>query len=177
MPYKGVESFKIDEEVVRRWAWDLKPSTAKTYVFYFLKFLEWCKEKGYWSSAEEMLENAKKADTETLYKHLDIILEYIKSCKTGFNDRRIRHQAIRNFYEYYRAPLPRPSRHELSRIFSPSETDKIRAVSLPPLTIEEVRQIIIHSPQPHIKQLTWYVSKLRLERQNSINSIDMHGNR
>ena len=149
MPYKGVESFDLEEECVKKWAYDLKPTTAKNYVYYFLKYVEWVKERGYWESAEEMLEDAKNGDRNVLYKHLDVLVEYIKSRQTGFNDRRNRYQAVRSFYEYHRMDLPRLSRQEASRVFQPSEKDKLRAISLPPLTLDELRQIVIHAPQPY----------------------------
>ncbi len=36
MPYKSVESFQIEEECVRRWAYNLKPTTVRIYVYYLL---------------------------------------------------------------------------------------------------------------------------------------------
>ncbi|WP_290596632.1 MULTISPECIES: hypothetical protein [unclassified Archaeoglobus] len=149
MPYKGVESFRIEEECVKKWAYDLRPTTARNYVYNLLRYLDWVEEKGYWSSAEEMIREAQNGDRETLYRHLDVLLEYIKGLGTGVKDRRNRYQAVRSFYEYYRADLPRPSRQELNRVFQPSEADKLRALTLPALTIEELREIIIHAPQPY----------------------------
>ncbi len=144
-----MESFDIREDCIKRWAYDLKPSTARSYVYYFLKYLEWVKESRYWSSAEEMLNEAKTGDRDTLYSHLDILLEYIKQQKTGVKDRKNKFQAVKSFYEYHRVFLPKLSRQEINRVFQPSEADKLRAVTLPPLTIAELREIIIHAPQPY----------------------------
>ena len=149
MPYKGVESFQIEEECVRRWAYDLKPTTARTYVYYLLKYLEWVKKNGFFSSAEEMLNDARNGDNETLYNHLELVLSYIKQLNVGIKDKRNRYMAIRNFYEYHRCPLPKPSKQQLNRVFYPSELDKLRALNKKPLKLEEVKKIIIHAPQPY----------------------------
>ena len=150
MPYKGWESYKIEEDCIREWARDLKPTTARTYVYYFLKYLGWVKKKGYWSTAKEMIEDCKNGNRERQYKHLDVFLEYIKSLSTGIKDKRNRYMAVKSFYEYHRADLPKPSKVEINRAFSPSELDKKRAIVLSrPLTIEEVKRIIVHAPQPY----------------------------
>jgi len=149
MPYKSWESYKIEEECIEKWARDLKDTTAKTYVYYFLKYLDWVKKKGYWSSAQEMLDDFKSGDENRRYKHLDALLEYIKSCNTGVSDKQNKYQAVRSFYEYHRADLPKPSRQEANRVFTPSEMDKLRAIHNRPLKIEEVRKIIIHASQPY----------------------------
>lgn len=149
MPYKGVESFQIEEECVKRWARDLRPSTARTYVYYFLKYLEWVKKNGFFSSAEEMLNDARKGDPETLYNHLELVFSYLKQLNVGIKDKKNRYMAIRNFYEYHRCPLPKPSKQQLNRVFYPSELDKLRALNRRPLKLEEVKKIIIHAPQPY----------------------------
>ncbi|MCJ7505544.1 hypothetical protein MUP05_03610 [Candidatus Bathyarchaeota archaeon] len=149
MPFKDLTSFKIDEDCVRQWAEDLNPSTAKSYVYYFLAYLDWVKSRKHWQSAKAMLDDYDKLDEKERFSHLDILKQYVKSKKTGTSDRWNTWCSVRSFYEYHRLPLPRPSRSEASRIFKPSETDKRRALELAPLMLDEVRELIMNMRQPY----------------------------
>lgn len=149
MPYKGVESLAIEEECIRRWVSDLNPHTAKHHAYYFLQYLKWFKQMGYWPSAKAMLEEYEKLSPEERFKHVDVIKQYLKSKGTGSSDRRNALSAIKSFYEYHRLPLPRLPRTEVSRLFRPSESDKRRAIELTPLKVDEVRRLVLNSPQPY----------------------------
>jgi site-specific recombinase XerC len=149
MPYKGIESFDIEEKCIRTWAEDLSPSTVKNYVYYFLGYLDWIRSKGYWKSAQEMLDDYSKLEGNDQFKHIDTLKEYIKSKGTGSSDKRITWFIVRNFYDYHRLPLPKISRTETSRLFRPTEADKERALKLAPLQLDEVRQLILDLPQPY----------------------------
>jgi hypothetical protein len=149
LPFKSLESFKIDEPCLRRWAEDLNPSTARTYVFYLLRYVEWVKEKKYWSSAQEMLDDYAKLDERAQYRHLDILRDYIKSKETGTNDKRNNLFAVRNFYGYHHLSLPSLSRQETSRLLRLSETDKRRAMEMAPLKLDEARQLIMNLQNPY----------------------------
>jgi len=154
MPFKSLQAFNIEEDCVRLWAEDLNPNTAKNYVYYFLRYLEWAKSKKHWHSAKEMLDDYDKLDEKERFKHLDILKQYVKSKKTGTSDRWNTWCSVRGFYEYHRLPLPSLPRSEASRIFKPSETDKRRALELAPLQAEELRQLILAMPQPYRAILT-----------------------
>ncbi len=149
MPYKSWESLKVEEECIREWASALSPSTARSFVYYFLHYLKWVKNKGYWQSAQEMIDDCKKLPQDERYKHLDVVLKYIRSLKTGISDRKNRFTTIRNFYDFHRVPLPRPSKADIARCFRPSEADKRRAIDTKPLEIDEVRRIILNASQPY----------------------------
>jgi hypothetical protein len=149
MPFKSLDSFNIEEPCVKRWAEDLNPSTARTYVFYVMKYVEWVKGKGLWKSAQEMLDDYAKLEPKAQFKHVDVLKEYVKSKGTGTNDKKNTLFAVRNFYEYHRLALPRLSRNENARILKLSETDKRRAMELAPLKIEEVRELILNTQQPY----------------------------
>ena len=127
----------------------MNSTTARNYVYYLLDYLDWCSERGRWASAHEMIEKYESLDERGRYGHLDVLEEYVKSRGTGTNDRRNAWYAIRNFYDYHRLPLPRPSRSEVSGIFRPSQTDKKRALETPTLKIEEVRSVVMHAPQSY----------------------------
>jgi integrase len=152
LPYKGLGSFKIEEDSVRKWAGDLNPNTIN-YVHYLLKYLEWAKAEGYWLSAQEMLkEHAKlsrSTDQKKKYKHLDILSSYIKNKGTGSSDRRNTWHAVSGFYSYHRRPLPTLARLESEKLFKPSERDTKRALDLPPLSPEEVRQLVLNAAMPY----------------------------
>jgi integrase len=154
LPYKGLESFegKIDEQCAREWAEDLNPHSMN-YIHYFLSYLEWAKMKGYWKSAQEMLDEQGKLsrsdDKKDQYKHVDILASYIKSKGTGLSDRRNAWHAVSSFYSYHRRPLPRLGRNEAEKLFKPSERDAKRAVDLPPLQPDEVRRLILGANMPY----------------------------
>ncbi len=52
-------------------------------IYYFLKYIGWVKKNGFFSSAEEMLNNTRSGDNETLYNHLKLVLSYIKQLNVG----------------------------------------------------------------------------------------------
>jgi len=149
MPFKDLRSLNIEEDSVRQWAEDLNPTTAKNYVYYFLRYLGWGKSKGHWRSAKAMLEDYEKLDRREQFTHLDILKKYVKSKGTGTSDRVNTWCAVRSFYEYHRMPLPNLPRTESSRVFKPSEADKRRALELAPLRLDELRQLILAMPQPY----------------------------
>ena len=60
MPYKGLESLKIQEKCIQTWAEDLNFYTAKNYAYHLIKYLDWVKRNKYWPSAEAMLKEYKK---------------------------------------------------------------------------------------------------------------------
>lgn len=149
MPYKGLQSFKMEEECIKRWVEDLNPTTAKNYVYYFLSYLDWVKSRNHWQSAKAMLGDYGKLDEKERFKHIDVLKQYVKSKKTGTSDRWNAWCSVRSFYEYHRLPLPRLPRSEASRIFKPSETDKRRALELAPLMLEEIRELVMNMRQPY----------------------------
>lgn len=55
MPYKGLQSLKIKEESVEKWANDLSPRTARNYAYYFLRYVDWCLRKRLWASTADMI--------------------------------------------------------------------------------------------------------------------------
>ncbi|HID43804.1 MAG TPA: hypothetical protein EYP30_08570 [Archaeoglobaceae archaeon] len=150
MPYKDWENIGIEEKCVRDWAKDLNPYTARNYVYYLKKYLDWVKEQGYFKSAEEMLEDCRKLSYEDRYRHLDILIEFIKSRNTGSRDREINYTAVRNFYNYYRLELPKPSKAERNRMFRPSELDERRAVELKSqMELGELKRLIDNMIPPY----------------------------
>ncbi len=96
-----------------------------------------------------MLDDYDSLSQKERFKHLDILKTYVRSKKTGTNDRQNTWCAVRSFYEYHRLPLPYLPRNEASRIFKPSETDKQRALELAPLRLDEVKTLIMNLPQPY----------------------------
>lgn len=149
MPYKGLKSLNIKEEPVEKWANDLSPRTARNYAYYFLRYVDWCLEKRLWVSAADMLKEYAGLRASKKFKHLDSLIEYVKTKGTGTSDRRHVWFAVRSFYAYHRLPLPEASASELSRMFRPSENDKRKAVETPPLMLDEVRRLILNTQHPY----------------------------
>ncbi|MEM2882211.1 MAG: hypothetical protein QXU06_02465 [Candidatus Bathyarchaeia archaeon] len=149
MPYKGLESLPIGEECVGEWASSLRPSTAKSYAYYLLRYLKWAKGRGHWGSAGEMLEEYRRLDPEGRNRHARILAEHLRAMGTGSRDRRAAWYAVKSFYEYHGLQFPRPHRSELSKIFGPSDADKRRAPEMKPLELSEVRQLVLNAPQPY----------------------------
>ena len=48
MPYRGMTALtsRITDDCVRQWAGELNPH-SRNYLYYFLKYLDWAKPKGY----------------------------------------------------------------------------------------------------------------------------------
>jgi hypothetical protein len=139
----------IDDESVRQWADDLAPSTARNYVYYFVKYLAWARDQGYWSSADSLIADERDLGANDRFRHVDVLKQYIKSLETGMSDRRNRWYAVKSFYDYHRVLLPKLPRSEMSRLFTPSSLDKRRAIQMKPLEVDEVRQLVLHAPQPY----------------------------
>ncbi|MFQ5998696.1 MAG: hypothetical protein ACE5KO_05265 [Candidatus Bathyarchaeia archaeon] len=149
MPYKGLASLGIEEKCIKSWVSDLNPSTAKNYAYYLIRYIEYVKENGHWASAEEMLKDYQKLKPEKRFRHIDVLKQYVKSRKTGHKDKRNTWFAVRSFYQYHRASLPTIPKNEITRLYRPSEQDKRRALELAPLNLDEVRKLILNSPQPY----------------------------
>jgi hypothetical protein len=150
MPYKSLASLNIRENCLLTWLQELTPRTAIDYGYYFKRYQEWFIKKGYWSSAQAMLDEYDNlSNVKDCYRHIDILKEYINSRTTGSSNRRQIWQSVTSFYAYHRLSLPSISRVEKSRLFKPSETDKRRAIELEPLTLEEVKTLILEAKQPY----------------------------
>lgn len=148
MPYKGLESLKIDEDCIGKWLGELNPRTALGYGSYFLRYRDWFKGR-YWPSARAMLEEYRCLDEMGRYKHVDALKEHAMSKGTGSSDRRNTWYAAKSFYSYHRLPLPPIPRSESSRLFGLSREDKRRAMELVPLSVEDVRKLVSNAPQPY----------------------------
>ena len=61
------------------WGEDLDPKSARSYVYYLVRFLDWAKSRGYWSSAQAMLADCAKLSEKERFKHLDILKRYVKA--------------------------------------------------------------------------------------------------
>jgi len=149
MPYKDWRSFKVEEDCIRRWGEDLNPESARTYVYRFLRYLDWFRSKGYWPSAKAMLDDYERLDEKGRFKHVDVLKRYVRSKGTGANDRLNTWCAVRSFYEFHRLALPKLPRNEASRVFKPSEADGRRALELAPLKLEEIRELVMNLRQPY----------------------------
>lgn len=150
MPYRGIESLNVDEPCIEKWLKDLNSRTALNYGNYFLRYRDWFRDQVYWSSAKDMIDDYESlVDSKEKYGHVDILKEYSKSKNTGSSDRRNTWYAVRSFYSFHRLPLPRIPRSESSRLFKPSKMDKRRSLELTPLMLDDVRRLIINSPQPY----------------------------
>jgi hypothetical protein len=144
-----MDTLGVKEECVRRWGEDLNVASARSYVYYFVRYLDWAKSKGYWLSAKAMIDDYAKLDQKEQFKHLDVLKKYVQSKGTGTSDRWNTWCAVRSFYEYHRSSLPRLPRNEASRVFRPSEDDKRRALEFAPLRLEELKQLVLALPQPY----------------------------
>jgi hypothetical protein len=155
MPYTSVRALNITEPCVTQWLNELNPRTAVDYGFYFQKYLQWLNEHGYWTSATEMLDDYSQIETpKEQYRHIDRLKEHLLEKQTSANNRRNIWYAVRSFYAYHRTPLPRISRSEMDRLFRPSQLDKRRVMMATPLTLAEVRTLILNAPQPYKTALT-----------------------
>lgn len=150
MPHTSWRALNITEHCVTQWLNELNPRTAIDYGFYFQKYLIWLSERGYWTSAQKLLEDYEQIETtKEQYRHIDRLKEHLLEKQTSANNRRNIWYAVRSFYAYHRTPLPRIPRHEMDRLFRPSEIDKRRALMMTPLTLDEVRSLILNAPQPY----------------------------
>lgn len=150
MPLKCLDSLKVDEDCIGRWLEELNSRTAIDYGYYFLRYRDWFRERGYWPSAQAMLAEYECLDAQKdRYRHVDVLKEYIRSKGTGSSNRRNVWFSIRSFYAFHRLPLPSLSRNEVSRLFEPSGRDKRKAMELAPLQLDEIRRLILNSPQPY----------------------------
>lgn len=174
VPYVVWEQL-IDEEIVRQWADDLAPSTARNYVYYFVRYLAWVRDQGYWASAESLLNDGRDLRADDRFRHVDALKQYIRSLTTGMSDRRNRWYAVKSFYDYHRVPFPKLPRSEMSRLFTPSDLDKQRAIQMKPLEVDEIRQLVLHAPQPYKAAfLVLFQSAMGLAEFEEFNTLGWH---
>jgi hypothetical protein len=150
LPHKSLEALGVDEPCISRWLGELNQRTALNYGYYFLGYRNWLRGKGYWPSAQALLDEYEGlGDSKDRYRHVDVLKEYIRGKGTGTNDRRGVWYAARSFYAFHRMPLPEIQRNEVSRLFEPSVRDKRKAMELAPLRVDEIKTLILNSPQPY----------------------------
>jgi hypothetical protein len=112
------------------------------------------------------------SNVKDCYRHIDILKEYIKSLTTGVSNRRQIWQTVTSFYTYHRFSLPTISRVEKSRLFQPSESDIRRAIELDPLTLDEVKTLILEAKQPYNTALmTIFQSAMALAEFEIFNTV------
>lgn len=97
-------SINVDEDCIQEWLED--PDTIKRYGDYFIKYRNWFKKKGYWTSAQTALQEYENMNNfEDRYNHVNILKEYIRSEGKGSRDRRNMWNSVHSFYTYHRLPL------------------------------------------------------------------------
>jgi integrase len=163
LPYKGLDFLKskITEACVKKWADALKPG-AKTTLYNVQKYIDWVKGKGYFPSAQAMLDDQKKCrksdDEDEEFKHLEMLKEYISAKRyvagphkgelVGTGERKAVDAAVRNFYASFHRDLPKLRSGEFESLFAASELDGRRAGELTPLTADDAHRLALALPQP-----------------------------
>jgi hypothetical protein len=165
LPYIGLSRLKekITEPIVRKWADTLKDGD-KTTLHCVLKYLTWVREKTYFDSAQQMLDDQKLCkqsnDDDIKHKHLGIVMEYVGTKRyvtkqhrgelVGVRDRRATFDSIKRFYADNLRTLPEMTRSESKKIFQATDIDRRRARQMKkPMTQEEVQRLVISLPQPY----------------------------
>ena len=147
MPYKSIDSFNLDEPCLVRFAHAIK---NKNTIYYVLSYLKWAKGKGYWQSAQQMLDEYEALDEKGRLTHFNRLKEYLESKGTGSNDRRNTWFAVSRFYRFEHHPrLPDLEKEEKDELFKASEADAQRALHDAPLMLEEIRRIALNMRMPH----------------------------
>lgn len=106
-----------------------KLSSEKTkgpWLRRLFRYQEWLKEKGYFGSVTELLEDCRRAGTEGRYRHVDLMQEYLNSFRGSVFYKDSIATIIRGFYKKNRAELPREKvTYDRSRlIMAPSSTEE-----------------------------------------------------
>jgi hypothetical protein len=82
--------------------------TKDPWVHRLFRYEQWLKQKGYFGSISEMLEDYKNAkNEERRYYHVDLIGEFLNSWKASRETKNSIVKVIRGFYRKNRANLPR----------------------------------------------------------------------
>jgi hypothetical protein len=99
--YKSIDSFNLDEPCLVRFAHAIK---NKNTIYYVLSYLKWAKAKGYWQSAQQMLDEYEALGEKERLTHFNRLKEYLESKGTGSNDRRNTWFAVSRFYRFEHDP-------------------------------------------------------------------------
>ncbi len=116
--------------------------TKEKFLPLFQKYFEWVKNKGYYGTPDEMIK-ARQEQENTLkeaFKHIQLIIDYLKLSNLSEGDIRSTYIAIRSFYKHNQAELPKWEikirKDSNLKIKTPQE----------PITLEEMRQLLINAP-------------------------------
>ena len=155
LPYQSIESmartFGVDEEIV--WKWLNELGGSRNYAYYFLHYRRWFMEKEYWRNAQEMIDEYNHLDELGRAKHVEHLEEYVKSKKTGSNDRKQVWHAVKHFYSnsiVSTVPtIPTLPRTKAGKLFALSELDKSRNAQKVKLTDENISDLITAAKMPY----------------------------
>jgi len=104
----GLEEFKRVPGVQRMASKLASEKTRDPWVRRLFRYEQWLKEKGYFGSITELLEDYKNAkNEERRYRHIDIMGEFLNSWKASKETKNSIGKVIRGFYRKNRADLPR----------------------------------------------------------------------
>jgi hypothetical protein len=104
----GLEEFKSVPSVQRMVSKLASEKTRDPWVRRLFRYEQWLKQRGYFGSITEMLEDYKNAkDEERRYYHIDLIGEFLNSWKATRETKNSIAKVIRGYYRKNRADLPR----------------------------------------------------------------------
>lgn len=118
--------------------------TKEKFLYLFLEYVTWVKTKGYFESADAMLEHKQFAQNDKdRYQHINMIEDYLEEKNFPASKKKSTYTAIRSFYKHNKAELP-------SYIIRFNDKEPRHIVTQQPITLDEVRQLLTNA-DPRMK--------------------------
>jgi len=109
--------------------------TQEKFLFLFVRYFQWIKEKGHFITPDAMLDHKQTAvnDKERFY-HISLVEDYLLDAKLPMIQQKSVYVAVRSFYKHNKAALPSyPLKFK---------NNTLKAVVQEPITLDEVRRLL-----------------------------------
>jgi len=118
--------------------------TKEKFLYLFLEYVTWVKAKGYFESADAMLEHKQFAQKDKdRYQHINMIEDYLDEKGFPASKKKSTYTAIRSFYKHNKGELP-------SYVIRFNDKEPRHTVTQQPITLDEVRQMLTNA-DPRMK--------------------------
>jgi len=124
-------------DAVKSWMKRLRSEETKDkFLFLFLRYFQWIKDKGFFESPDAMLDHKQLAvNDKDRYYHISLIEDYLAEADLPSTQEKSVYTALRSFYKHNKAALPS---------YPLKFKDKTLRVSVPqqPITLDELREML-----------------------------------
>jgi hypothetical protein len=168
-PATKMRNSRIEQSpAIQQWLKRLRSKeTKEKFLYLFLKFVDWVKQKGYFDSADAMLVHKQDARTDKdRYQHINMAEDYLLECPLKAGQKKSTYTAIRSFYKHNKAELPSYPIQFTDQTITPVTIQQ-------PITLDEVRQLLANA-EPREKAIFLCLLQSGMDRSTLAEYFNLH---